>query len=136
MSKRFKIAFVCGLALLMMSPQSVKADTTNTSKIDSQAIVNTKSITNLYTEDGKLIQNQKLGANTAWVTDQKLTYQGQTYYRVATNEYIAAGDVTISYGHAKSGIVAINDWGGVSFSHDENGFYRNGQKNFVANSLW
>ncbi|CAJ1188957.1 peptidoglycan-binding protein [Companilactobacillus paralimentarius] len=136
MSKRFKIAFVCGLALLMMSPQSVKADTTNTSKIDSQAIVNTKSITNLYTEDGKLIQNQKLGANTAWVTDQKLTYQGQTYYRVATNEYIAAGDVTISYGHAKSGIVAINDWGGVSFSHDDNGFYRNGQKNFVANSLW
>lgn len=136
MSNKIKIAFVCGLALLMMSPQSVKADSTNTSKIDSQAIVSTKSITKLYTENGELIQNRKLGADTSWVTDQKMIYQGQTYYRVATDEYLEAKDVTISYGHGESGTVAINGWGGVSFSRDDNGFYRNGQKNFSANSFW
>ena len=136
MSKRLKIAFVCGLALLMMSPQSVKADSTNASKINSQAIVNTKTVTNLYTKDGQLIQNRKLGANSSWMTDQVLTYQGQTYYRVATNEYLRSKDVVVNYGYAKSGTVVIKSWGGASFSHNGTGFERNGQANFAAGSLW
>lgn len=135
MSKRLKIAFVCGLALLMMSPQGVKAAAKDTSKIDSQT-ASTTTITKLYTEDGKLIQSQNLGANTSWMIDQKLIYQGQTYYHVATNEYLKAKDVIINYGYVKSGIVAIRNWGGISFSRNDKGFYRNGQTNFSANSLW
>src|SRR5699024_6499366 len=36
------------------------------------------------------IKNRALGNNTSWITDQTKEINGETYYRVATNEWVAA----------------------------------------------
>ncbi|MQS75170.1 GH25 family lysozyme [Companilactobacillus halodurans] len=43
-------------------------------------------------DDGtmKTVSNRALGNNTSWVTDQTKTVDGVTYYRVATNEWVAS----------------------------------------------
>ncbi|WP_334341899.1 SLAP domain-containing protein [Companilactobacillus sp. HBUAS56275] len=56
-------------------------------------VVTTKNQAALFTKDGSKISNRVLGANTAWLTDQTATINGQTMYRVATNEWLASRDV-------------------------------------------
>ncbi|MQS98575.1 MucBP domain-containing protein, partial [Companilactobacillus halodurans] len=56
-----------------------------------------KSIIRLYTnplaENGaQLITNRGLAKNTDWKTDIKVVANGETYYRVATNEWVKASD--------------------------------------------
>jgi len=47
------------------------------------------------TSDNKItnIGNRKLAHNTDWLTDQKVIIDGESYYRVATNEYVKASQV-------------------------------------------
>lgn len=42
----------------------------------------------LYTKDGTPIKSRALGANTAWKTAHKMVLNGETYYQVATNEWV------------------------------------------------
>lgn len=55
--------------------------------------VYTKNEARLYTASGNLVQNRSLAKNTAWVTDKSATINGQTMYRVATNEWVRAADL-------------------------------------------
>lgn len=49
----------------------------------------TASYYKLYNNDGKEITNRALGENTYWAVDEIATdNQGNTYYRVATNEWV------------------------------------------------
>ncbi|TGD24905.1 hypothetical protein EGT49_01985 [Companilactobacillus suantsaicola] len=73
-----------------------KNETTETNKdehkttpaVEHHAVYATISSTKLYTADGKLITNRQLGANSTWRVDQEKTIDGETYYRVATNEWV------------------------------------------------
>jgi len=56
-------------------------------------IITTKNDSALFTADGTRITNRALGKNTAWRTDMSATINGQTMYRVATNEWINALDL-------------------------------------------
>ncbi|KRK80812.1 hypothetical protein FD03_GL000946 [Companilactobacillus nodensis DSM 19682 = JCM 14932 = NBRC 107160] len=47
----------------------------------------------LYTSNGELIGNRALAPNTPWFSDNSLTKNGQTLYRVATNEWVRAEDL-------------------------------------------
>ncbi|WP_125590108.1 SLAP domain-containing protein [Companilactobacillus jidongensis] len=47
----------------------------------------------LYTAKGQLIGNRALAPNTPWFSDTALTTNGQTLYRVATNEWVNANDL-------------------------------------------
>ncbi|HIY93910.1 MucBP domain-containing protein [Companilactobacillus sp. HBUAS56275] len=72
-----------------------------TSKQDLTGVVLTNVESKLYTNplaDGgpQLITNRGLGDNTAWKTDTKVVVDGQTYYRVATNEWIKANNVSLT----------------------------------------
>ncbi|TGD23107.1 hypothetical protein EGT49_07160 [Companilactobacillus suantsaicola] len=72
-----------------------------TSKQDLSGVVLTNSQSRLYTNPlaangPQLITNRGLGNNTAWKTDEKVVVNGQTYYRVATNEWIKSGNVTLT----------------------------------------
>ena len=49
----------------------------------------------LYTAEGNL-SNRKLAPNTSWKTDRTIQLNGQTFYRLATNEFINAKDVSIN----------------------------------------
>ena len=115
---------------------TTQANSTTSNITPLKGIVDTKGFTQLYTQDGTAISNRVLGGNTAWLTDQKLVYNGQTFYRVATNEYANADNVVLTYGHQKSGVVRVKSWGAASYSRNEAGFYKNGQANYAANSVW
>ncbi|HIY93914.1 C40 family peptidase [Companilactobacillus sp. HBUAS56275] len=115
---------------------TTQANATASNITPLKGIVTTKGYTQLYAQDGSVISNRVLGGNTAWLTDQKLVYNGQTYYRVATNEYANANNVVLTYGHQANGVVRVKSWGAASYSRNEAGFYKNGQANYAANSVW
>jgi len=59
-----------------------------------ESVVNTKkSMTNLFDNMGKTVANRALGSNSSWKVDQKMVIDGETYYRVATNEWVKASDI-------------------------------------------
>ena len=58
------------------------------------ATVNGDAAKPLYTAEGNL-SNRKLAANTSWKTDRTIQLNGQTFYRLATNEFISSKDVSI-----------------------------------------
>ncbi|WP_164508276.1 BspA family leucine-rich repeat surface protein [Companilactobacillus kedongensis] len=53
----------------------------------------------LYDFDGNLIKNKLLGTNTDWHNDQEMTLNGQTYYRVSTDEWVKSDDVYVYVEH-------------------------------------
>lgn len=53
----------------------------------------TKNDTRLYQANGQKVTNRALAKNTAWRTDKSATINGQTMYRVATNEWVSANDL-------------------------------------------
>ncbi|WP_025023046.1 BspA family leucine-rich repeat surface protein [Companilactobacillus nodensis] len=59
------------------------------------AIVQTNNYnTTVYDEYGNAVTNRQLAAKSSWKTDKTATINGQTMYRVATNEWIKATDVS------------------------------------------
>lgn len=57
------------------------------------SVIRTDKQTTLYNSKGERITNRVLGTDTAWRTDRTAQINGQTMYRVATNEWLAAKDV-------------------------------------------
>lgn len=116
---------------------TTQANTTSQNITHIKGVVTTKDqITYLYAKDGSQVQNRALAANSPWLTDQRLDNHGSTYYRVATNEYTNSNDVTLSYGYSSDGVLRVKQDGAVSYSRGDQGFYRNGQSNYSANSVW
>lgn len=46
----------------------------------------------LYDSKGKMIKNRALSENSTWSSDKTMVLNGETYYRVATNEWLKAED--------------------------------------------
>ena len=63
--------------------------------LQSIAVTNGDNVTPVYNTKGQLILNRALDTNTPWYTDRSATIKGQKMYRVATDEWIKASDVTI-----------------------------------------
>ncbi|MFC6322733.1 peptidoglycan-binding protein [Companilactobacillus baiquanensis] len=94
-------------------------------------------ITRLYREDGSMIDNFGLSANSPWRTDKKLALNSQNYYRVSTDAYANSNDVTLTFGADADGIVQVKGSGAVPYSREDQGFTRNdANSNFEAGSLW
>lgn len=53
----------------------------------------TKNEARLYTGNGNLVAGRALSKNTSWFTDKSATINGQTMYRVSTNEWVGANDI-------------------------------------------
>ena len=114
-----------------------QADSTTSNITQIKGVVTTgNQITYLYTQDGQKLTNRALGPNTPWYTDQRMAYNGGTYYRVATNEFADGQNVTLSYGSAADGIVRVQPYGAVNYTRNDTGFARSGQPNFDGNSVW
>lgn len=59
----------------------------------NNTVVNTLNDAHLYNAKGDLITNRGLAKNTAWRSDKTASINGQTMYRVATNEWVKASDI-------------------------------------------
>lgn len=55
------------------------------------------SISKLYTENGDSITNRALAPKTNWLVDRVFYHDGETYYRVATNEFLKSSSTTRIY---------------------------------------
>jgi hypothetical protein len=58
-------------------------------------LTNKGSYKELVNSEGNKITNRALASQTPWSSDRKANINGKDYYRVATNEFIAANDITI-----------------------------------------
>lgn len=63
--------------------------------VEAAGVATVKSyVARLYTANGDLIKNRALGANSPWQVGKTVTINGETYYQVATNEYLKARDAS------------------------------------------
>ncbi|MFC6175444.1 SLAP domain-containing protein [Companilactobacillus huachuanensis] len=68
--------------------------TTDTNVTPSKGVVTINSnVANLYTKGGVAITDRALGPGTKWQTANKMTLNGETYYQVATNEWVKASNL-------------------------------------------
>ena len=74
-------------------------DTTNNSKNGIIRINNNSQFVTLYEHEAdgsmKILVDRHLLSGTDWQTDQTVSYQGETYYRVSTNEWARSSDCTV-----------------------------------------
>lgn len=81
-----------GIAVLVVALFLIgTVQTASASGIVSTA--NNIAVTRLYDQNGNLIKNHSLAANTNWVVGKTITIDGNTMYQVSTNEYVNASDV-------------------------------------------
>ncbi|MQS89242.1 NlpC/P60 family protein [Companilactobacillus mishanensis] len=91
---------------------------------------------NLYDAQGTRL-TVSLAANSGWVTDQKLSTQaGSQYYRVSTNAFVNATDVTLTFGHPNSGVVRTQGWGAKTYTRTDTDFVDSGAASLGANTSW
>ena len=74
--------------------QWVKASDVYPYYLDSTDVrVNKGNLAKLVTPEGKLVTDRELQADSDWYTDRYIYINNAKYYRVATNEFVSAGDV-------------------------------------------
>ncbi|MFC6322400.1 C40 family peptidase [Companilactobacillus baiquanensis] len=133
MNKRIITAFAIGASFaggILLNTGLVHADT------DFNGIVNTTKVTSLYNDDGKLVTNRALAANTPWITDKKIQIGDKgDFYRVSTHEFVKAGDVQLQHGQSENGIVKAGSNGALVYTYD-NGDYKSTDRKLSANSAW
>ncbi|MFC6323154.1 SLAP domain-containing protein [Companilactobacillus baiquanensis] len=80
---------VSGLALAAFATSSILSDTADAAQVATTKDV---AITRLYTQNGTLVQNRGLAANTPWRVGKTIQLNGLDYYQVSTNEYLKSTD--------------------------------------------
>jgi hypothetical protein len=66
----------------------------NQTDVSANGIATTHdAITYLYTDTGKMVSNRALAPKTPWAVGKTINLNDNTYYQVATNEYVKASDV-------------------------------------------
>lgn len=73
------------------------SSTTNTGTTikQTQDVATMTKTVNVYNSLGSIVTNRALAANTSWISDEKYTLNDESYYRVATDEYVKTGDVYV-----------------------------------------
>ena len=131
MQKKIITTFLISASILgaMAITTPVRADSI-------KGIVTTKNMARLYNNDGKLISNRALAANTPWVTDQRIDLSSVgSVYRVATNEFVKVSDVELQHGQASTGTVKVGNNGALVYNYDD-GKYNPADNKLAVASMW
>lgn len=72
---------------------TTKPDVTNVKRLVSTHVDNNE--VTLYQDNTSKVLDRALAKGTDWYSDQEMTKDGVTYYRVATNEWVKASDVYV-----------------------------------------
>jgi len=62
--------------------------------LDQNILTNSDSNKRLYTAEGNLVYDRELAKDSAWHTDHFIKIDNVKYYRVSTNEFVKASDVS------------------------------------------
>lgn len=81
-------------------------------------IVTTIKMASLYNENGKIICNRLLPANTPWITRNYLQIPSiGKFYQVSTHEFVKAEDVSFQHGKANEGVVWVGNNGALEYTY-------------------
>lgn len=124
MNKRILTAILISSSLLggifTFNNNSVHAQTL---AADS-GIVTTIKMAPLYNENGQIIRNRLLPANTPWITGNYLQIPNVgKFYQVSTHEFVKAEDVSFQHGKANEGVVWAGNNGALEYTY-EDGHYQ------------
>jgi len=132
MNKKLFSTLLIGTSIvggLAFNSNQVKADALN-------GIVTTTRVAHLYNNDGKLIANRALAANTPWLTNSKTELpEVGSVYQVATHEFVKADDVEFQHGHATTGRVNSGSNGALIYNYKDGNYIATTNK-LNANSKW
>jgi len=112
----------------------VEKEVTNTTgvTVPHSKTVLTKKTAHLYDKNGKEVTNRALGVNSGWKSDQMMVLNGETYYRVATNEYVKVSDI-VEYQMNVSTVKTTS--GSAKYLYDVNG-KKSSDRALAANTAW
>lgn len=112
----------------------VEKEGTNTTgvTVPHSKTVLTKKTAHLYDKNGKEVTNRALGVNSGWKSDQMMVLNGETYYRVATNEYVKVSDI-VEYQMNVSTVKTSS--GSAKYLYDVNG-KKSSDRALAANTAW
>jgi len=112
----------------------VEKETTNTTgvTVPHSKTVLTKQTAHLYDKNGNKVTNRALGSNSGWKSDQMMVLNGETYYRVATNEYVKVSDI-VEYQMDVSTVKTTS--GSAKYLYDVNG-KKSSDRALAANTAW
>lgn len=83
------------------SNSSNKPEVTNVKRLVS--VHADKGEARLYQQDTTKVEDRALASGSDWFSDQQMVKNGETYYRVATNEWVKASDTYVYESH--SGVI-------------------------------
>lgn len=86
------IAAICAL----IAAVGIFVTSQNEALADGIATTTTQGPVRLYTSTGDLISNRGLAPNTKWAVGEVISINNETFYQVATNEYLKAADSSLS----------------------------------------
>lgn len=85
------LVYVAALSFAAIGAVSVSQNDADAA-VTKVATTNNGKVVRLYRLDGSLITNRALGPDTNWLVDRIFTHNNETFYQVATNEYLKASD--------------------------------------------
>ncbi|HIY91751.1 hypothetical protein [Companilactobacillus sp. HBUAS56275] len=85
------LVYVAALSFAAIGAVSVSQNDADAA-VTKVATTNSGNVVRLYRLDGSLITNRALGPDTNWLVDRIFTHNNETFYQVATNEYLKASD--------------------------------------------
>ncbi|APX72735.1 SLAP domain-containing protein [Companilactobacillus allii] len=99
--KKTMLSSLVALSIMLLgsTPSIVNADTTTTGNISKdKGVVTTNEIATLYSLNNnrlKRVKNRALSDGSSWIYSKSLSgIDGETYYRVATNEWVKASSLS------------------------------------------
>lgn len=85
------LVYVAALSFATIGAVSVSQNNVDAA-VTKVATTNSGKVARLYRLDGSLITNRALGPDSNWLVDRIFTHNNETFYQVATNEYLKASD--------------------------------------------
>lgn len=85
------LVYVAALSFAAIGAVSVSQNDADAA-VTKVATTNSGKVARLYRLDGSLITNRALGPDSNWLVDRIFTHNNETFYQVATNEYLKASD--------------------------------------------
>ena len=135
MNKKLFSSIVIGTSLfssLAFNSNNTQAKTVT----PNPGIVTTVRLAHLYDDDGNLISDRVLLANTPWRSGDYIQIPNVgNFYQVSTHEFVKEEDVNFQHGQAAKGVVWAGNNGAIEYSYINNQYQATANK-LAPNSAW
>ncbi|RHW48538.1 hypothetical protein DS832_01360 [Bombilactobacillus bombi] len=135
MNKKLFSSIVIGASLF--SSLTFNSNNTQAKTVTPKpGIVTIFRLAHLYDDDGNLISDRVLLANTPWRSGDYIQIPNVgNFYQVSTHEFVKEEDVNFQHGQAAKGVVWAGNNGAIEYSYINNQYQATANK-LAPNSAW